>query len=206
MILNVPFQKQTSEVNCGPGALRLVVSYLDKDPGIELIEEKAGIVHGKGVSTLQLAVAAASFGYKTKFFSQHLTVNLENLELDFYKKYHANPEAYSAVKESEELLARARSIGVIAEEKTLTLDKLLFMVTKTSVPIVLVDWNVINNHADKGYQGHFVPIIGYDEENVYIHNVSYTTPQARMPILKSVFDKARKSKGTDEDILIVYKK
>ncbi|MBI2670549.1 C39 family peptidase [Candidatus Woesearchaeota archaeon] len=40
MRLEVPFYQQTKHVNCGPSALRMIISYFDKDPGIEVLEEK----------------------------------------------------------------------------------------------------------------------------------------------------------------------
>jgi len=198
MKLKVPFFKQTTPLNCGPMALRMVLAYLGNNEEIRVLEEKIGINKGKGISTIQIANAAASLGYKTKFYSKHVSFNEEHLKQKFYQEY-----SDMDLEKSEKLLENAKSNGVNIQEKTLPLEKLLEFVTKNSVPIILLDWNVVMVRKEKGYQGHFVPIVGYDEQNVYIHNPGLDETQEFMPILRNVFDEARKADGTDEDILII---
>ena len=72
--------------------------------------------------------------------------------------------------------------------------------------MILLDWNVIKGCPEKGYQGHFVPITGYDENNVYVHNHGMLNPSPYFTIPREVFDEARKSKGTDEDVLFIMPK
>ena len=196
MKLKVPFFKQTTPLNCGPMALRMVLAYLGNNEEIRVLEEKIGINKGKGISTIQIANAAASLGYKTKFYSKHVSFNEEHLKQKFYQEY-----SDMDLEKSEKLLENAKSNGVNIQEKTLPLEKLLEFVTKKSVPIILLDWNTIVKK--KGYQGHFVPIVGFDEKNVYIHN---SGGSEFMSVPKPIFDKARKTEGTDEDIVIIYRR
>jgi hypothetical protein len=200
MKIRVPFYKQTTDLNCGPSALKMVFSYLGKNFDIKILEEKSGIKEGKGITTIQLATASSSLGFKTELYSKYLSFNPENLKLDFYKKY-----TDSEMQQSEKLIKEAKSAGVRLYEKTLSLEKILSFVTKDSVPIILLDWNIIKNKEDKGYQGHFVPIVGYDEKNVYVHNHGRDNPKKFMTIDKRIFDKARKAKGTDEDLLVIFR-
>ena len=200
MILEVPFYKQTTSLNCGPVALKMVIAYFGKDEPIKLLEEKTGIKEGKGVSTLQIAIAAASLGYHADFYSKHILFNEENLKYQFYQK-HSNID----LEQSKILLDDARRLGVKIHEKTLSLEELLGFVTKDSIPIILLNWNVIKGEKEKDYQGHFVPIVGYDKQNVYVHNHGLKNTQKFMPIKRRTFDEARKAKGTDEDVVIVYR-
>ena len=62
MKLNVPFYKQTTKLNCGPAALRMVLAYFDKDYSLKFLEEKSQIKEGKGVFKIQIAIAAARLG------------------------------------------------------------------------------------------------------------------------------------------------
>ena len=55
-------------------------------------------------------------------------------------------------------------------------------------------------------QGHFVPIVGYDEKNIYVHNQGLTNPTENLSIPRELFEQARKAKGTDEDIIFIYRK
>lgn len=198
MKLNVPFFKQTTPLNCGPMALRMAASYLGDDPGIEVLEKETGINEGKGIYTIQIAIASANIGYKSDFYSKHVSFNEENLNHEYYQKF-----SDMDLERSKILLEEAKKAGINIEEKSLSLEELLSKITENSVPIVLINWNVIKDK--EGYYGHFVPLVGYDEENVYIHNHGLKDTQEFMPINKNLFDKARMAEGTDEDLVIVYK-
>jgi hypothetical protein len=200
MKLDIPFFKQTTNLNCGPAALRMTLAYLDKDPGIELMEEKVGIQEGKGTSTMQLGIATAKLGHKTELFSKYTSFNEENLELDFYKKYSESDLEYHKNLEKSAEQERVKII-----EKTFSLE-LSLLLTENSAVIILLDWNVVKGKEEKGYQGHFVPVVGYDEENIYVHDHGLSSPQPLTKIKKEIFDKARKAKGTDEDVLVIHRK
>jgi len=49
-------------------------------------------------------------------------------------------------------------------------------------------------------------IVGFDKEFVYIHNPGPLNPESFMKIERVLFDKSRKSTGTDEDIVFVHRK
>lgn len=201
MKLKVPFFKQTTPLNCGPVALKMILAYFGENIELNILEEKTGIKEGKAIYTIQIATAAASLGYKTEFFSKHILFNEENLKQDFYKKY-----SEMDLEQSKKWIKEAKKSGVDIQEKTLSLKKILTLIKKDSLPIVLLDWNIIKNRREKGYQGHFVPIVGYDTKNVYVHNHGLTETQGFLPIPIDIFDKARKAEGTDEDIIIIHKK
>ena len=201
MRLKIPFYKQTSSLNCGPIALRMILAYFGKDEGTDVLKARTGIKEGKGISTIQIATAAASSGYRTDFYSKHILFNEENLKHEFYQKYRDMD-----LEQSKKWVEDAKAAGVKIQERTLSLEGLLGFVTKDSVPIILLDWNIVKARKEKGYQGHFVPIVGFDEQNVYIHNHGLNDTQEFMPVPKKIFDEARKTEGTDEDIVIVYRK
>jgi len=115
MKIQVPFFKQTSILNCGPTALRMILSYLDKDPGLEKLEKLSDIKEGKGVYTLQLAIASASLGFPTEFYSKQIKFNEANLKLDFYKNYADNDR-----KLYEKLIEKAKDLGIEMHEKSLS--------------------------------------------------------------------------------------
>jgi len=199
--LNVPFFKQTSSLNCGPCALKMILKYFGGKESIDVLEARTGIKEGKGISTIQIATAAASSGYRTDFYSKHILFNEENLKHEFYQKY-----SDMDLEQSKKLVSDARRVGVNIKERRLSLEELLGFVTKDSVPIILLDWNIIKARKEKGYQGHFVPIVGYDEKNVYVHNHGLNGTRKFMSIPKKIIDEARKAEGTDEDVIIIYRK
>lgn len=200
MILEVPFYKQSTSLNCGPAALRMVLAYFDQVLDLEVLEKRTGIKEGKGISTIQIATAAAISGYKTDFFSKHIYFNEGNLKLEFYKKF------LDIAAQFKKLVEDAEKAGVRLEEKGISLKELLEKIGKDSFSIILLDWNFITGTREKGYQGHFVPVVGYDNENVYVHNHGKDNPTPFLSIKREIFEKARKAGGTDEDIIIIHRR
>lgn len=196
--LNIPFYLQTTKMNCGPVALKMALEFLGEKYSIEELEKLTEIKEGKAVFTIQLAIAARKLGFKVDFFTKFLGMNPENLNLDFYKKYTAERVSL------EERFLHAKNLGVKIEEKTISLPEIIDNIKEDRIIILILDWNVIK--GVENYQGHFVPIVGYDEENIYVHNHGFLNPTAFLPISKKLFEKARKAKGTDEDIMIIYRK
>lgn len=200
MKLPVPFFKQTTPLNCGPTVLKMVLAYFGDYREIEPLEKAIGLKEGKGILTIQIATAAASFGYRTDFYSKNLLFDEEHLKRDFYQKYLDKDKG-----NLNKLVEEAKKAGVNLQEKTLPLEELLKYVTETSIPIVLIDWNIVKGRKENGYQGHFVPIVGFDSQNIYAHNSGLVNTKDFMPIKRNIFDKARKSDGTDEDVAVIYR-
>ena len=97
---------------------------------------------------------------------------------------------------------RSKKLGVRQFEKTINLEKNIEMNNENSVPNILLDWSVVDNKSKK-YIGQFVPIVGFDDKNIYVHTGHENNKY--FPIEKNVFEKTRKSKGTDEDLIVAYK-
>ena len=199
MKLNVPFYKQSSIADCGPTALRMVLSYYGKNPSINNIKEKCEIKKDKGISTIQIAIAAAKFGYKSSLYTTSLGFKEDNMELEFYKKY-ADP---NLIKETRTLINNAKDLGVELNEISLSLREIKSLVNKNSLPIILLDWAVVL--GKKNYLGHFVPIVGFDEEGIYVHNQGIKAKKF-LHINSRIFNKARRAKGTDEDFLVISRR
>ncbi|HSU72699.1 MAG TPA: peptidase C39 family protein [Candidatus Binatia bacterium] len=197
MKLDVPFYQQTTNLNCGPTALKMALEFLGKTFEIEHISASCGIKEGKGVSSVRLALGAAKLGFRATFLSKTLFFDPSHQQLAFYQNY-----SDMDVQESKRLVEEAKSAGARLEERTISLTELLTHVTPTSIPVVLLDWNKVTN-TPKGYLGHFVPVVGYDDEFVLVHNQGFTNPTSFLRIPRAVFDDARKAQGTDEDVLIV---
>ena len=195
--LDVPFYQQTTNLNCGPTALKMAFEFLGKKFDIEHISASCGIKEGKGVSSVRLALGAAKLGFKATFLSKALFFNPDHQQLAFYQNY-----GDVDVAESKKLVDEANAAGARLEERTIPLAELLKHVTPSSVPVVLLDWNKVTS-TPKGYLGHFVPVVGFDNESVFVHNQGFANPTAFLKIPRAVFDDARTAQGTDEDVLIV---
>lgn len=202
MRLNVPFYKQTTKLNCGPAALKMTLAFFGEEYDLALLEESVGIKEGFGISTVQIALGAARLGFTTELYSTSIGFNESNSDLEFYKKYVESDLG----KRYKEMISEARKLGIVLEERSLTIEEILSKVGENSLPIVLLDWNVVKGEREKGYQGHFVPVVGYNEKGVFVHNHGLNIPKEFLEIPKNIFEEARKAKGTDEDIVFIYRK
>ncbi|GBE20112.1 MAG TPA: hypothetical protein ENG87_00185 [Candidatus Pacearchaeota archaeon] len=202
MKLKVPFYKQKNKNDCGPTALQMVLEYLGEPHSREelmnlVYSDKSGVTW-----TLGLARAATNLGFKTEFYTICLDFNPENYKLDYYKK---EADGVSSVKgKLKRLKIESHNLGVQMGERSLTLEELLSKISKDCIPIILLDWSKIKGTDD--FIGHFVVIVGYDNKNVYVHNQEFHNPGAFISIDRELFDEARKSNGTDEDIVYIHRK
>ncbi len=200
MKLEVPFIKQTTKFNCGPVALQMIFSYFGGNETLDTIEEKCGIRGGKAVSTLSLAICAKELGYAVELHSDSFEVDESLMDMDYYKEHGG----INWIEEVKKLIEEAKEKGVNLSEGELALSDILNKTNEDCIPIVLLDWNVIK--GKEGYQGHFVPVVGCDGENVLVHNQGMLNPAEFFEISRETFDKARMAKGTDGDILFIGKK
>ncbi len=138
-------------------------------------------------------------GFPTKLISIS-NFSHEESSIEYYKKYSHDKGKIILKELAEEM----EVLGVSIEERNLPLEELLKFLSKDSVPIVLINWKVIE--GKEGFNGHFLPITGYDNKNVYVHNPGIKMAQPYLEIEKSLFIKAWEDKGTDKDTIIIYRK
>ncbi len=199
MRIKVPFYKSKRETDCGPLALRMALAYLGERYAFKKIAKEERQIDTGLVWSVGIARASKVLGFPTKFIS---TTNFspEESDIDYYKKY-SHDKAKIVLKELSDDI---RKIGVEVQERNLPLEELLSYVSENSIPIVLVNWDIIA--GKEGFSGHFLPITGYDKENVYVHNPGLASAMPYLPIKRSIFLRAWESKGTDKDCVVISRK
>ena len=63
-----------------------------------------------------------------------------------------------------------------------------------------------NIRETKYFIYHFILIVEYDEDNVYVHNQGDHNAQEFLPRNRILYEEARKANGTDKDIIYIYRK
>ncbi|MBS3072647.1 peptidase C39 family protein [Candidatus Pacearchaeota archaeon] len=199
MKIKVPFYKSKKDTDCGLLALKMALAYLGEKYICQKIAKEIRQLDTGLVWSVGVARASKMLGFPTKFIS---TTNFshEESDIDYYKKY-SDDRGKIILKE---LFEEIKKIGVEVQERDMPIDELLSYVSENSIPIVLVNWYVIS--GKEGFSGHFLPISGYDEENIYVHNPGLASAMPYLPIKRNVFLKAWESKGTDKDTIIIYRK
>ena len=201
MRLNVPFYVQGIN-ECGPVALKMIFEFFGERH--ELIEikdlvdsEKSGITYTTG-----LARASSALGFKSEVFSARLEPDPSNYELEFYKK---NTEGFQSAKEKLDKIKKdCIKQGVKLEQKEIDINEITMKIDDNCVAIVLLDWGKVV--GDGIFRGHFLAITGCDDDFIFVHQPGPPEDMPFYPIKRETFDLARKSKGTDQDILFIHRK
>lgn len=200
MKLDVPFYVQGHN-ECGPANLQMVLAYFGKKVAIDEIKKLVDSESSGTTWSLGLANAASGLGFRTEFFTKSIEPNPANFELDFYKK---EMDGLDAAREKFKILKqKAIKLGVRIEEKSLVLNEILTKINKDCLAIVLIDWGTIAGTGK--FVGHYVTLTGYDDKFVYVHQSGPKDPTPFMQITRELFDEARKSKGTDEDLVFIHR-
>jgi hypothetical protein len=132
------------------------------------------------------------------------------------------------------LFQQAAGLGVVAQKRSVALDEILAHLRKRCVVVALVDWRHLDcdwcgggvggrclggvsaclgkclggcgGGSGGAYQGHFIVVVGFNSSQrvIYYKNPSYSIGLCCCSW--ETFDAARKSYGTDEDLLFVYER
>ena len=201
MRIRLPLARQKGRFNCGPASLKMVLSYFGNKISLKDLEKEIDYKEGKGTSPIKLALAAKKLGYEVLILTKNIIPQKEILEMDYFKRYMDED-----IEKIKLLAEEAKKLKIKMFEKSIGLNELLSFINKNSIPIVLLDWNVVRNREKGGFMGHYVPLVGFDNNSVFVNNSAGRKGMRLQRIDKGIFDKARKARGTDEDILIVYGK
>lgn len=195
-----PIKQKFGETNCGPIALKSVLDYFGNELSLKEIEKEVGFIEGKMTFTIRLAIAAKKLGYNAVFHTKNIYPSEEVWQSEYYKKNSKE------TKESLKVLVEeAKKIGVGVHEGSMDLKKVLSLQNKDNVPIFVLDYNLVSGIAEKGFEGHFVSLVDFNDKTIYVNNSGPKNPGRHQGIPWRTFEGARKSIGTDEDILVISK-
>jgi hypothetical protein len=198
MKLDVPFFTNQAH-DCGPVCLQMALAYFGKQYPWEELRQQSNSYAGGHTLTIGLAKAAAKLGFHAEFYTTSLAFDPTHTHLPFYQQAGtAHMENQSA------LVAAAKEHGAELHEQHLQLKELLAKITPDCIAIVLIDWSKIQDRPS--YQGHFLVLVGYDEEFIYFHQPGPKDPEPFFKLTHDIFDNARRAAGTDEDIVFIRKK
>ncbi|MBC5793283.1 MAG: peptidase C39 family protein [Nanohaloarchaea archaeon] len=193
MRLDVPFHRQESDYDCGPAALKMALDFFGDSKSMSEIKDLLEYSEGDAVFTVQLATAAEEIGHEVEFY----TAEPDNDHDD--KEFHRE---HAVDKENGELYREAEDAGTELKFESISLEEIKKRLREGELPIVLVDWNILKDR--EGYQGHFLPFVGFESGKVLVHNPD-AEDGSYMEIEEEMFEEARKADGTDQDIALIKK-
>lgn len=221
MLLNVPAIRQFYHWDCGLACSRMALQYLHPVSEEEFQNACEVLKLTESVWTIDLAYLMHHLGVKHRFCTQTLGVDKGFRNQSFYKKHFETEE-----ERVNELFKHAESRGVVVKKSSVCVEELQRHLSQGHVAIVLVNAVLLVCEScstavkyccflspgqpcfckrPAHYQGHFVLLCGFNRNT---HTFYYNNPAfADRVCCTSVnnFEEARRSYGTDEDILLIYK-
>ena len=206
MIIDMPFFENHDGNQCMQVTMKIVLKhFLDKDFSLEELDKLTGRKKGFWTWTSQIVPVLYDLGLEVKYYSK---TDLEPfLEGETFIRRHFGKDAEKILKYAD-LPVVMNSIRKslkyrLFEKKVLSINDIESHIQDRHVPLVLIDHNKIIGKNDF-YQGHFVVVTGFDEENIYYHESGPTSPQANRKVKKGIFSEAMNANGTDNDVVIVF--
>ncbi|XP_029442454.1 protein GUCD1-like [Rhinatrema bivittatum] len=217
--LKVPVIQQMYHWDCGLACSRMVLQYLNQLSEAEFQMALQELHLSKSIWTIDLAYLMWHFGVKHRLCTRTLGVDKGYKNQSFYRKHFDTEE-----NRVNQLFAQAKASGVLVEKRTVTVQDLQQHLAQGHIAIVLV--NAVLLLCDlcsspvkyccflpigqkcfcrsPDYQGHFVVLCGYNKstESIFYNNPAYADRTCSTSIRN--FEDARRSYGTDEDILFIY--
>ena len=202
----IPYFKQPDDTHCFQACLKMVLKYFfpEKDFSYEELDKISDKAKDKYTWFSAAVIKVKKMGLKVKAYS--------NFD---YNEFIKNGAEYIRKKYDKEIAERTIEMSDIKSEienakemikediyelKELSFKDIENWFKENYMAILLVDSNMINNKS--GYEGHFVVLIGIDDNNVYVHDPSRVSGSANRKINKDLFKKAWKY----QKLVILFKK
>lgn len=165
--LNIPYHKQIAPFTCGPACILMALKYFNRKLKVNraleweiwresyLLTVPGGYPQGLAYSALKRGVRATIICKKRGMFEC-------SPEIVGTKMKNSIKEYINIAKEaSKDLFKKANSLGVDVIYRDPTLNDLKDAINNNRVPLVLI-W--------RGGTPHWVVIIGFDENKIYMHD------------------------------------
>jgi hypothetical protein len=205
MKLNIPFYPMPKEKAnyCGQFVLKSIFEYLlEKEYDIEELSRLSEKFENGFTLTIGLVYAGLHEGLKVKFITKSKEL-VSNEDVPDVEKMYNNTKLNEIQKKAKDLFSKSKDLGLQMEIKEPTLKELFEEIDNKNPIVAIIDYGKIYNLEKQIF--HFIIITGYDDENVFFHDVGPKDPTSNKKVAKDIFFKAWSAPGTDMDTLIFSK-
>lgn len=207
--IEVPLVNQLSNWDCGLACVLMVLQTIGiNNCSLHALEKLCGT---RSIWTVDLAYLLQSFSVIFSYFTVTLGANPNFSVESFYKDQLPND-----LVRVDMLFQRAFEAGIRIECRSFSPEEIaLLMLSGRYVAIALVDQCKLSQSwledyhipdfcgSNLGYTGHYVVICGYDADNDEFEIRDPASSRKYQKISSKHLDEARKSFGTDEDLLLI---
>ncbi|CAD6271971.1 unnamed protein product [Miscanthus lutarioriparius] len=207
--VDVPHVQQAFTWDCGLACVLMVLRTL----GIHCcdgIADLERLCRTTSIWTVDLAYLLNKFSVSFSFFTVTLGANPQYSAESFYRE-----QLQEDINRVDELFGKALDAGISIQCRSITVYDIAFLLLSGHcIAIALVDKSKLNlpcmsDHdvqqlnEESDYMGHYVVICGYDADDCEFEIRDPASSRKRERVTMKSLDEARKSFGTDEDILLV---
>ncbi len=207
MKLSVPFYENKGDgKQCVQVAMKSILKhFLDRDFSLEELDRLTGRKNGLWTWISQCVIVLHDLGLKVKYYSKSDLEPYLQGEPFIRKRYGKDSEKILKFTDLPIVLDSIKNLLKynIFEKRKMSFDEVESHIKQGYVPLMSIDHNKIVGKKDL-YQGHFVVVTGFDDQNVFYHESGPKNPGENKKVLKSTFIYAWN--GTGNDIVIVYGK
>lgn len=208
--IDVPHVQQAFTWDCGLACVLMVLRTLGLDccHGIAELEK---LCRTTSVWTVDLAYLLHKFSVNFSFFTVTIGANPQYSAETFYRE-----QLQEDIDRVDELFGKALDAGISIQRRSISAYDIAFLILSGHcIAIALVDKSKLNSSwmndvhdmqqfdEDSDYMGHYVVICGYDADACEFEIRDPASSRKREMVPMKSLDEARKSFGTDEDILLV---
>ncbi|RUS71373.1 hypothetical protein EGW08_020869 [Elysia chlorotica] len=213
----VPGVHQCYSWDCGLACVSMVLRSLGEPPSEVYTKDLDAMECGESIWTIDLAYILNRHSVPLEFYTITMGVKPEHSKKPFYQSHFNRDESRVNL-----LFRKASQHGIFVQERSLSIEELLYHVQQDRPAIVLVNQSYLHclscagsnarkcwdclTLCQKPYCGHFVVLCGFDRRKDLVF---YRDPDSNCREVcqthTDVFDKARLSDGTDEDVIIILR-
>lgn len=214
LVLKLDTCIQTYTWDCGLACCCMVLRYLGKDDSCVYTSDLEELQCGQSIWTIDLGYLLLKYKVKVEFTTVTLGVDDQYAKKPFYMQ-NFDKDADRVGRK----FAEASQAGLEVSKRSLNMSDIVNHLSEGNLMICLVDWSLLEciwcdrvkqqclnwcGQCCKSYQGHYVVVCGHDlkKKKIFYKNPSYDEEVCCSRMDR--FDKARKSHGTDEDVLLIY--
>jgi hypothetical protein len=203
MKLKVPFQKGLKKWKnkgwCGPITLASILRYYKVPYKIEDIVKYTG--YKTGISPKALAYYCLSKNMNVIYINKYSKPEEEMKEVSArLRKFLKNVKSQEQNKKFQKKLEKSSKYKFVRKEPNI---KDLEKYIKQYKPI-LIHLNIARIYKKKDLWPHFITVVGFDKNNIYIHNI-YPKNTAYEKVPKELFKKAWNLDNWNKEALIPFK-
>jgi len=206
MKIGVPFYKNDGDGNqCMQVAMKCVLDhFLGKNLSLKHLDELTGRKEGYWTYTSQIVSVLDDLDLDVKFYSREPLGGILGGEDFIRKTYGVDADKILKFTDLPVVIESVKKLMKfnIFEKKLLDFKEIEEHIIKGNVPLILIDHYIIEEKEGK-YNGHFVVLTGFDEENVCYHESGPRNPEPHKKVTKEKFIRAWNAKPTDNDVVIV---